>query len=139
MIKLTIKYALFAVIATAVNLLTQRLLDQLYSGPLSYLISLFAGTLAGLIVKYILDKKYIFNYIVKTKAEDARKFMLYSIMGIATTAIFWGFQTAFFLLFKYEYAKFIGAAIGLSIGYFVKYQLDKRFVFKTTQALSSKL
>jgi len=132
MLKLTLKYALFAAIATIVNLATQKIMDGLYSGPLTYFVSLGAGTLTGLVVKYILDKKFIFYYVVESKTQDMRKFILYCVMGLATTAIFWGFQTGFFLLWKVDYAKFIGAAIGLSIGYFVKYQLDKRFVFKAT-------
>ena len=136
MFKLALKYALFAVVATIVNLLTQRLMDSIYTGPLAYFVSLFAGTLIGLIVKYILDKKYIFYYVTKSKSQDAKKFVVYSIMGIATTAIFWGFQTGFFLLWKVEYAKYIGAIIGLSIGYFVKYQLDKRFVFSKSDDLN---
>lgn len=135
MFKLALKYAAFAVVATIVNLLTQRLMDSIYTGPLTYWVSLFAGTFTGLMVKYFLDKKYIFNYVTKSKSQDAKKFVIYSIMGLATTAIFWGFQTGFFLLWKVEYAKFIGAAIGLSIGYFVKYQLDKRFVFSKSELI----
>jgi len=144
MIKLALKYALFAAIATAFNLAAQWIVDRgvdltnlktllagiTFASAILYFGSLFAGTMVGLVVKYILDKKYIFNYVVKTKSEDARKFLIYSVMGIATTVIFWGFQTGFHLVFKdNEYAKYVGAIIGLTIGYFVKYQLDKRFVF----------
>lgn len=130
MFKLTLKYAVFAVVATVVNLLTQRIMDSIYTGPLTYYVSLFAGTLTGLVVKYILDKRYIFYFVTKSRQEDARKFIIYSVMGVATTAIFWGFQTGFYLLWtENEYAKYIGAVIGLTIGYFTKYQLDKRFVF----------
>jgi putative flippase GtrA len=104
-------------------------MDSIYFGPLAYFVSLFLGTLVGLIVKYLLDKKYIFYYSVKSKQEDMKKFVIYATMGVVTTAIFWGFQTGFHILWNVEYAKYIGAIIGLSIGYFVKYQLDKRFVF----------
>lgn len=130
MLKLTLKYAAFAVVATIVNLLTQRIMDSVYTGALTYYVSLFAGTLTGLVVKYVLDKRYIFYFVTKSRQEDARKFIVYSVMGVATTAIFWGFQTGFYLLWsENEYAKYIGAIIGLTIGYFTKYQLDKRFVF----------
>ena len=47
------------------------------------------GTLTGLIVKYILDKKYIFFFKVKSVSEDTGRFMLYSLMGVITTLIFW--------------------------------------------------
>ncbi len=137
--KLVLKYALFAAVATIVNLLTQKVVGIVYSGFLDYWIALFGGTFTGLIVKYFLDKRYIFYYVVKSKQEDAKKFIVYSIMGLATTAIFWGFQTAFYLLFpQWLEAKYAGAILGLTIGYFVKYQLDKKFVFsKSTEVIES--
>jgi putative flippase GtrA len=91
---------------------------------------MFSGTLAGLVVKYILDKKYIFYHMPKNKKEDGIKFLLYSLMGVFTTLIFWGFEIAFDYLSDHKNAKYLGAVIGLSIGYIVKYYLDKRFVFK---------
>jgi putative flippase GtrA len=91
---------------------------------------MFIGTLAGLILKYILDKKYIFFYATETKKEDGKKFLLYSLMGVFTTFIFWGVEIGFDYIFENEYAKYIGAIIGLSIGYVIKYFLDKKFVFK---------
>lgn len=133
MLKLTVKYAAFAGVATVFNLLTQKLFDAFYAGPLPFFAALFAGTLIGLIVKYILDKRFIFYYVVKSKQEDVKKFILYSVMGVATTAIFWGFQIGFHLLLKTEDGKYVGAVIGLVIGYFIKYQLDKRFVFTKLQ------
>jgi len=91
--------------------------------------AIFIGTLVGLIVKYILDKKYIFNYQTKSKTEGTKKFIMYSFMGVFTTAIFWAFELIFDSVFNHHHAKFVGAVIGLSIGYFIKYNLDKRFVF----------
>lgn len=87
------------------------------------------GTLAGLIVKYVLDKKYIFQFQTKDIKEDSIKFVLYSLMGIVTTLIFWGFELTFDAVFSFEQAKYAGAVFGLSIGYMTKYQLDKRYVF----------
>ena len=91
--------------------------------------AIFLGTLVGLIIKYILDKKYIFNFKTKSKSEDTGKFIMYSFMGVFTTAIFWAFEFIFDSVFKNYYAKYVGAIIGLSIGYVIKYNLDKRFVF----------
>ena len=51
-------------------------------------------------------------------------------MGVFTTLIFWGFEILFDKLFEHELSKYAGAVIGLSIGYIVKYNLDKKFVFK---------
>ena len=123
-------YIIFAVFSTVVNLSFQYISFMIYSGFLAIYIAMFFGTLSGLIVKYILDKKFIFNYETKTKKENLNKFMLYSLMGVFTTIIFWFFEVTFDYIFHSEIAKYIGAIIGLSIGYSVKYLLDKKFVFK---------
>jgi len=65
------------------------------------------GTLVGLIIKYILDKKYIFNYKTKSKSEDTGKFIMYSFMGVFTTAIFWSFELIFDSIFNHQYAKYL--------------------------------
>lgn len=91
---------------------------------------MFFGTLAGLVLKYILDKKYIFFHETKGAKDNTKKFMLYSLMGVFTTFIFWGFEIGFDYAFESENAKYLGAIIGLAIGYVVKYTLDKKFVFK---------
>lgn len=51
-------------------------------------------------------------------------------MGVFTTFIFWGVEISFDYFFKNNNAKYLGAVIGLSIGYLIKYFLDKNFVFK---------
>jgi putative flippase GtrA len=124
------RYVLFAIISTIVNLVFQYLSFLVYSGFLSLYVAMFFGTLAGLILKYILDKKYIFFHTPKSKKDDGKKFLLYSLMGVFTTFIFWGFEIAFDFLLDFQNAKYLGAVVGLGIGYIVKYQLDKKFVFK---------
>lgn len=126
---IAIKYSIFAVISTLFNLLFQYLSFELYGGFASLYVAMFMGTLAGLVAKYILDKKFIFYYDVKDKKEDATKFALYSLMGVFTTIIFWGTEIAFDALSQDPNAKYLGAVIGLSIGYVIKYFLDKKYVF----------
>ena len=123
-------YALFALFSTAVNIAFQYLSFLVYSGFLSLYVAMFIGTVAGLVLKYILDKKYIFFHKPKSKKDDGKKFFLYSLMGVLTTLIFWGFEIGFDNMFESQNAKYIGAVVGLSIGYVVKYFLDKKFVFK---------
>ena len=127
---IALRYILFAVLSTALNILFQYLSFMLYGGFLSLYIAMFVGTVAGLVLKYILDKKYIFFHTPKSRRDDGKKFFLYSLMGVFTTFIFWGFEIGFDALFTNENAKYVGAVIGLSIGYVVKYFLDKKFVFK---------
>jgi len=126
---LAAKYALFAGISTLFNLLFQWISFYFYSGFGSLYLAMFFGTLAGLVAKYILDKKWIFYHIPKDKKDDAKKFILYSFMGIFTTIIFWGTEIGFNALFESHNAKYIGAVIGLTIGYIIKYFLDKKYVF----------
>jgi len=123
------KYSIFALISTLFNLLFQYFSFLVYEGFASLYLAMFVGTLAGLIVKYVLDKKFIFYHEVENKKDDAKKFALYSLMGVFTTIIFWGTEIAFDALSNNENAKYLGAVIGLSIGYVIKYFLDKKFVF----------
>ena len=126
---LAVKYSLFAAISTLFNLLFQYLSFQVYSDIGSLYVAMFFGTLAGLVTKYVLDKKYIFYHTPADKTDDAIKFALYSFMGVFTTIIFWGTEIAFNATFENPYAKYMGAVIGLMIGYIIKYFLDKKYVF----------
>jgi len=126
---IAIKYSIFAAISTLFNLLFQYFSFGLYSGFGSLYVAMFFGTLAGLVAKYILDKKFIFYHTPKDKKDDAKKFALYSLMGVFTTIIFWGTEIAFDTLSQDPNAKYLGAVIGLTVGYVIKYFLDKKYVF----------
>ena len=88
------------------------------------------GTTLGLISKYLMDKIYIFKYQINTLYDYSKNFAAYVFTGFFTTLIFWSFEYSFYILFDNDTAKYVGAIIGLSIGYAVKYILDKSFVFK---------
>jgi hypothetical protein len=51
-------------------------------------------------------------------------------MSTITTFIFWGLELLFDALFESELFRYIGAFLGLSIGYSIKYFLDIKYVFK---------
>ena len=59
-----ILYLALAILATIVNLLTQKLTSQIFANSYELAISMFTGTLAGLVVKYI------FNYTASTRNKD---------------------------------------------------------------------
>lgn len=124
-----LKYLLFALIATVANIGAQDLAIRAYDGPYSIPLAVIWGTGVGLIIKYLLDKKYIFRFRAQSTAHDGRTFVLYSAMGLLTTAVFWGFEFGFGHFFGTKAMRYLGAAIGLGLGYVAKYQLDKRFVF----------
>lgn len=129
--KLAITYAILALIATAANIGAQDLAIRGYSGAFDVLLSVAVGTGVGLIVKYILDKRYIFRFRARNAVHDGQTFALYTLMGLATTVIFWGFEFGFQHLFETKEMRYLGGVIGLAIGYLTKYHLDKRYVFRT--------
>lgn len=127
--KTAFNYTIFAILATIANIASQMLSIYFYAGSYSIVLSIFIGTGVGLLVKYVLDKKYIFAYQTRNALHDSQTFSLYTLMGVFTTFIFWGFEFAFEYLFQQDGWRYMGGVIGLAIGYFIKYQLDKRFVF----------
>ena len=127
--KITVLYSLFAGLSTAVNIGSQMLSTLIYSGVYAVEISIFIGTLAGLPLRYFLEKRYFFSFQSKNIKHDRQLFILYSFMDVFTTAIFWGTEYAFHLIFVGDFFRYAGGVLGLAIGYYVKYQLGKRFVF----------
>lgn len=136
---LVLRYVAFAVAATLANLLVQRVvLAVSIPGVITaYPLALFAGTLAGLVLKYLLDKRWIFHDFSQGFAAHGRRFPLYVLMGVATTAIFWGTETVFWMARHTQGAREMGAVLGLSIGYVIKYRLDRRFVFSRAGSLAT--
>ncbi|PCH74939.1 MAG: polysaccharide biosynthesis protein GtrA [Rhodobacteraceae bacterium] len=130
-IGLAIRYAAFAAIASVANLATQRLVFAATDLEIRLLIALVAGTGVGLVLKYVLDKKWIFFDAAQPLAAESRKFSLYTLTGIATTLIFWGAEALFWQIWQTQVMRETGAVLGLTAGYFIKYQLDRRFVFAT--------
>ncbi len=122
-------YILFAFIATFFNLLTQRLILSFNKINLFFFIAILTGTLVGLIIKFFLDKSYIFFDKKKDFLYVGKKFRLYTIMGIFSTIIFWGTETIFWIIWREENMRELGAIFGLTMGYILKYKLDKRYVF----------
>nr|WP_068302994.1 GtrA family protein [Pararhodobacter sp. CCB-MM2] len=132
---LLIRYSAFAIVATIANLGAQRAVLTLGEGPLLFTLAIIAGTGLGLVVKYILDKRWIFADTETGVKAHGKKFSLYTAMGLVTTAIFWGAETLAWALTQSHEARELGAVIGLAIGYVVKYQLDRRFVFARPEAV----
>ena len=127
--KIAILYTLFAVVSTAINIGSQMLSIWVYEGPFSVEISILFGTVMGLPLRYFLEKRYIFNFTSKNLVHDGKLFVFYSAMGVITTLIFWGTEYAFHLIYDTDFMRYLGGVIGLSIGFYVKYQLDKKYVF----------
>lgn len=128
--KLAAIYALLAAIATATNISAQASFLMVYAGTYAIALSIMVGNGIGLIVKYVLDKRYIFSFKAENAAHDRKIFILYASTGVLTTTVFWGFELSFQSLFGTDQMRYLGGVIGLAIGYIAKYELDKRFVFR---------
>ena len=131
LINIAILYTLFAFFSTTVNITAQILSTWIYVGQYYVEVSILIGTATGLPLRYILEKKYIFAFKSKNLIHDSKLFVTYTIMSIFTTLIFWGVEYSFHLIFGTDKMRYLGGVIGLCIGFYIKYHLDKKFVFVT--------
>lgn len=127
--KVAVLYTLFAVLSTAINIGSQMVSIWAYKGPLYVEISILVGTAMGLPLRYFLEKRYIFAFTSRNLAHDGKLFIFYSVMGVITTLIFWSTEYAFYLIYNTDFMRYVGGVVGLAIGFYVKYQLDKKYVF----------
>ncbi len=134
--KLVLLYSLFAVLAMAANILAQEAALLIYGAAYAMAFAILSGTAVGLVVKYLLDRHYIFQASARPLHRDFGQFIAYGSTGVLTTLLFWGTEIAFDLLFENRAARYAGAVLGLSIGYVIKYRLDRRFVFNTATSTS---
>jgi len=126
-------YALVSGIATAANIGTQAMSMWVYGGAYAVALSVLLGTAMGFPIKYVLEKKYVFDFKADNLGHDTRLFTLYGFLGVFTTTIFWAIEFAFHHFFGTDAMRYLGGAIGLTLGSYIKYNLDKRFVFKQEQ------
>lgn len=141
-------YMLFAVICTGINLGSQSVLNYLLS-PIEvlnqgltifgktfeyyYIIHLLAGTALGFMAKFLLDKFLVFKNEHQNMGATFKQMIIYGLFAVITTLIFWGFQISFKFIFNSDQISLIGGLLGLTIGYSVKYILDKTWVFKKNE------
>lgn len=126
---LILRYAGFAGLATLANLAVQRGVLAINATATGFGLAVVAGTAVGLVLKYLLDKRWIFRDVETGLGAHGRKFARYTSTGVLTTLIFWGSETAFWMIWQTDLMREIGAIIGLSVGYVLKYRFDRRYVF----------
>lgn len=122
-------YAAIALVATAANIGVQALTVALYTGTHAIALSVLAGTAAGLPVKYELEKRLVFRFRTRDARHNGRLFVAYTFFGVFTTAVFWATEYAFHVVFGTAAMRYTGAALGLAVGYVLRYHLDSRYVF----------
>jgi putative flippase GtrA len=74
--RLAIVYTIIALIATAANLGAQELTVRAWHGAFQIELSVFIGTGVGLVVKYALDKIFIFRFRAASTLHDLHTFIL---------------------------------------------------------------
>ena len=67
--------------------------------------------------------------------REAKSFANYTATGIATTLIFWVVEYAFHTITQSDFWRYVGAVLGLILGYTIKFFLDRRLVFRTHEIL----
>lgn len=126
-------YAVFAAIALCANLgsqwLASAVLARVLSPSYAIVAALLVGTVIGVVVKYALDKRYIFRYQTTSVGHEARTFVVYALLSVATTIVFWAFELGSAAVFQTDVARYAGGAVGLVVGYTVKYVLDSKYTF----------
>jgi putative flippase GtrA len=127
--RLALRYGLFALCAAGVNLIVQWGIFSVVAGSLRSLAALAGGTAAGLLLKYVLDARWIFHAPIAAAPRELGRFVLYGVTGVVTTAVFWAVELAFIKAFAFPFSAYVGGALGLAAGYSLKYRLDARFVF----------
>jgi putative flippase GtrA len=126
-LSLGFRYGLFAAIAAIINLITQHFVTSLTSGNLTW--SIGAGTVTGFAAKYVMDKHWIFFDDFEGRVSELRKMILYGLFSVFTTLLFWAAEIGSWLIWHTNIAKYSGAALGLLIGYWLKYRLDRAYTF----------
>lgn len=138
-------FMVFAVISTGINLGSQAIIKATLSDitllnhtffQLEYyfIIQLLTGTILGFVSKFILDKYYVFQSRNTTLTQTFKQIVLYGLMAILTTLVFWSVEIGFKMIFEFNGADLVGGILGLSIGYTMKFFLDNKFVFLKTNS-----
>ena len=129
-IKTAARYAAFAAMAIIVNVAVQVLCFALYDGRGGLYAAMAAGTVAGLVAKYFLDRRWIFRAAHILLRGRVVEFALYSLTGALTTCLFWATELAFAAMSDSPLLRYTGAVLGLVAGYAIKFRIDRRFVFR---------
>lgn len=124
---LAVRYAIFCLFAMGANLGLQFVAHRGFG--LEFWPALGIGTAGGLVLKYVLDRNYIFAGRGVSLLKDARRLSLSGLLGLGTTAVFWSAEWLGHKFLPVCAGRYIGGAIGLMAGYALKYWMDRRWVF----------
>ena len=116
-------YFLFALLASIVNVIGQHIFLN-YNENLFF--AVIVGSAAGLVFKYVLDSSIVFE---GNKPINIRTFVIYASFGACITPVIWIVEVIFLNIFGTVFMRDIGALLGIALAYWIKYEMDKRYVF----------
>ena len=116
-----------------INIISQRIIFTLNNSEYVFTMAIITGTITGFISKYYFDKNFIFKDKTSLILDKSKQILKYAYFAVFTTLIFWITEYVFWIIYYTHSAREIGAVIGLSIGYYLKYKLDKKYVFNQTK------
>jgi drug/metabolite transporter (DMT)-like permease len=117
-------YFLFALLASFVNLIGQHIFLT-YNKNL--FLAVIVGSIAPLVFKYVLVSSFVFD---GKKRINIKTFLIYAFFGACITPIIWIMEVIFLNIFGTVFMRDIGALLGIALAYFIKYEMDKRYVFE---------
>ena len=126
--RVIVRYALICASTSALNLLIQW--GCTAGAGLGVSLSLLIGTAGALVPKYVLDRNLVFAGHGADLSTDTGRFFLYASLGAAMTLLFWAIELGLVAAWDDPAAQYVGGAVGLLVTHALKYQLDRRFVFK---------
>lgn len=127
--RIALSYCAIALVSSALNIAVQAAWVALDRGAHAIPLSMLAGTAACVPLKYVLEKRHVFGFRAQNLRHDGELLVLYAFFGVFTTLLFWGVEWLFQLAFHTAGMRYVGAAVGLALGFVLRYQLDRRFVF----------
>ena len=117
-------YFLFALLSAFVNIIGQHIFLNYYE---NLFLAVIVGSAAALFFKYILDSSIVFD---ANKQISLETFLRYAFIGACITPIIWLVEVIFLNIFGTVFMRDVGAFLGIALAYYVKYEMDKRYVFK---------
>ncbi|OLS14370.1 MAG: hypothetical protein RBG13Loki_2019 [Promethearchaeota archaeon CR_4] len=101
------------------------------SGDYPIIFSNLLGVAVGYIVKFILDKFIVFQKRNTKLKQSSVEFIKYFAFALVTTAINLGIQLI--LINFADFHEIVALIISLSVGYTIKFLLDRKYVFPQTE------
>jgi len=125
-----ILHFIFAGVAIVLNVVSQMVtVAVLPRHEWTILFSILVGTGVGLVAKYLLDKFVIYNEQIGERETEVKNALIYTFSGAFTTALFWLIEYGFHVVTQSDFWRYVGAVIGLTIGYTIKFFIDRKYVF----------